>query len=272
MAPIMKFFYASLLAASTLTSAAFASPIDNTGVAIEARDVNFLAEGVEAPVSVEVTNSIAVRSVDEVDASLEKRFFTSPHIRRIFKVVAGNMISAASWAFNFWVEEDYTGKSTVWYSGVTGEGVSTPKIGVEGATFLSKTGTELDLEVPFIVKGFYAGKELIVHFVVRILSDAGETSVQYFYDRPTATIAGQNASVTSWDLLFTAASFQHVNLAKHGTSEAIQYYYLVGYVVHNEQFAKDATSHRKKYLAEQSPLPSLRATSYGLAYWRMVSI
>ncbi|UQC88600.1 HET domain-containing protein [Colletotrichum lupini] len=206
MAPIMKFFYASLLAASTLTSAAFASPIDNTGVAIEARDVNFLAEGVEAPVSVEVTNSIAVRSVDEVDASLEKRFFTAPHIRRIFKVVAGNMISAASWAFNFWVEEDYTGKSTVWYSGVTGEGVSTPKIGVEGATFLSKTGTELDLKVPFIVKGFYAGKELIVHFVVRILSDAGETSVQYFYDRPTATIAGQNASVTSWDLVIPSQS------------------------------------------------------------------
>lgn len=33
----MKFFYAGLLAASTLTSAAFASPIDTTGVAIEAR-------------------------------------------------------------------------------------------------------------------------------------------------------------------------------------------------------------------------------------------
>lgn len=37
MAPIMKLFYAGLLAASTFTSAAFASPIDNTGVAIEAR-------------------------------------------------------------------------------------------------------------------------------------------------------------------------------------------------------------------------------------------
>ncbi|KAK1636324.1 hypothetical protein BDP81DRAFT_407039 [Colletotrichum phormii] len=204
MAPIMKFFYAGLLAASTLTSAAFASSLfDNAGVAIEAREVNFLAEGVDTPVSIEVTNGVAVRSADEVDASLEKRVFTSPHVRKAFKIVAGNMISAASCAFNFWVEEDYTGKCTVWYSGVTGGGVSTPKIGVKGATFISKTGSELDLKVPLIVKGFYAGKELIVHFVVHILSDAGETSVQYFYDRPTATIGGQTAPVTSWDFVNT---------------------------------------------------------------------
>ncbi|KAI3537968.1 hypothetical protein CSPX01_09765 [Colletotrichum filicis] len=203
MAPIIDFFYAGLLTPSTIISAAFASPIDNISVAINAKDVNFLAESVEAPASVEVPNSLAVCSVDEIDTSLEKRVFTSPHVRKAFKAVAGNMISAASWAFNFWVEEDYTGKSTVWYSGVTGGGVSTPKIGVEGAAFISKIGIELDLKVPFIVKGFYAGKELVSHFVVRILSDAGETSVQYFYDRPTATIAGQNAPVTSWDFVNT---------------------------------------------------------------------
>ncbi|KAF5606283.1 hypothetical protein FPCIR_84 [Fusarium pseudocircinatum] len=203
MAPIMKLFYAGLFAASACTSIVFASPIDKTAVVVESRDVKYLSEGVRTPVSVEVTNAVAARSVDEDVASLEKRVFTSPHVRKAFKVVAGNMISAASWAFNFWVEEDYTGKSTVWYSGLTGGGVSSPKIGVEGATFISKSGTELDLKVPFIVKGIYAGKEIIVHFVVRILSDAGETSVQYFYDRPTATIAGQNAPVSSWDFVNT---------------------------------------------------------------------
>ncbi|KAF5689857.1 hypothetical protein FDENT_4171 [Fusarium denticulatum] len=166
-------------------------------------NVKYLSEGVRTPVSVEVTNAVAARSVDEDVASLEKRVFISPHVRKTFKVVAGNMISAASWAFNFWAEEDYTGKSTVWYSGLTGGGVSSPKVGVEGATFISKSGTELDLKVPFIVKGIYSGKEFIVHFVVRILSDAGETSVQYFYDRPTATIAGQNAPVSSWDFVNT---------------------------------------------------------------------
>ncbi|KAF5611151.1 hypothetical protein F25303_14500 [Fusarium sp. NRRL 25303] len=203
MAPMMKFFYAGLLAASTFTSAVFASPIDNTAVVVESRDVKYLSEGVSTPIGIDITNAVAVRSVDKDAASLEKRVFTSPHVRKAFKVVAGNMISAASWAFSFWVEEDYTGKSTIWYSGLTGGGVTSPKIGVEGATFIKKSGTELDIKVPFLVRGFYAGKEIIVHFIVRILSDAGETSVQYFYDRPTATIAGQNAPVSSWDFVDT---------------------------------------------------------------------
>ncbi|KAF5689737.1 hypothetical protein FCIRC_1200, partial [Fusarium circinatum] len=183
--------------------AVFASPIDNTAVVVESRDVQYLREGVSTPVGIPITNAVAVRSVDEDVASLEKRVFISPHARKAFKVVAGKMISAASWAFNFWVEEDDTGMSTVWYSGLTGGGVSSPKVGVEGAAFITKSGTELDLKVPFIVKGIYVGKELIVHFVVRILSDAGETSVQYFYDRPTATIAAQHAPVSSWDFVNT---------------------------------------------------------------------
>ncbi|KAF5234954.1 hypothetical protein FANTH_11899 [Fusarium anthophilum] len=96
----MKVFYASLFAASTFTSASFASPIDNTAVVVESRD-----ETDDTPVGIPITNAVAVRSVDEDVASLEKRVFTSPHVRKAFKVVAGNMISAASWAFNFWVEE-----------------------------------------------------------------------------------------------------------------------------------------------------------------------
>ncbi|CVL05269.1 uncharacterized protein FMAN_10870 [Fusarium mangiferae] len=203
MAPMMKYFYAGLLAASTFTSAVFASPIDNTAVVVESRDVKYLSEGVSTPIGIDIANAVAVRSVDKDTASLKKRVFTSPHVRKAFKVVAGNMISAASWAFNFWVEEDYTGKSTIWYSGLTGGGVTSPKIGVEGATFINKSGTELDIKVPFLVRGFYAGKEIVVHFIVRILSDAGETSVRYFYDRPTATIAGQNAPVSSWDFVDT---------------------------------------------------------------------
>ncbi|CVL09062.1 uncharacterized protein FMAN_15409 [Fusarium mangiferae] len=218
MAPMMKFFYAGLLAASTFTSAVFASPIDNIAVVVESRGetdeshntvskpyVKYLSEGVNTPIGIDIANAVAVavRNVDKDAASLEKRVFTSPHVRKAFKVVAGNMISAASWAFNFWVEEDYTGKSTLWYSGLTGGGVTSPKIGVEGATFIKKSGTELDIKVPFLVRGFYAGKEIVVHFIVRILSDAGETSVQYFYGRPTATIAGQNAPVSSWDFVNT---------------------------------------------------------------------
>ncbi|KAM0075832.1 hypothetical protein ACKRZS_012094 [Fusarium odoratissimum] len=203
MAPMMKLVYAGLLAASTFTSAAFASPINNTAIVVQSKDVQYLTEGVSTPIGIDVTNAVAVRSVDEAVVSLEKRVFTSPHVRKAFKVVAGNMISAASWAFNFWLEEDYTGKSTLWYSGLTGGGVSSPKVGVEGATFIHKSDTELDVKVPFIVKGLYAGKEIIVHFVVRILSDAGETSVQYFYGRPTATIGGQNAPVSSWDFVNT---------------------------------------------------------------------
>ncbi|WKT54433.1 hypothetical protein QSH57_005017 [Fusarium oxysporum f. sp. vasinfectum] len=218
MAPMMKLFYAGLLAASTFTSAAFASPIDNTTIVVPSKAETdeshntaskcsvFSDEqrfGVSTPIGIDVTNAVAVRSLDEANASLEKRVFTSPHVRKAFKVVAGNMISAASWAFNFWVEEDHTGKSTIWYSGLTGSGVSNAKVGVEGATFITKSDTELDLKVPFIVKGLYAGKEIIVHFAVRILSDAGETSVRYFYDRPTATLGGKNAPVSSWDFVDT---------------------------------------------------------------------
>ncbi|CVL09366.1 uncharacterized protein FMAN_16279 [Fusarium mangiferae] len=126
MAPMMKFFYAGLLAASTFTSAVFASPIDNIAVVVESRDVKYLSEGVNTPIGIDIANAVAVavRNVDKDAASLEKRVFTSPHVRKAFKVVAGNMISAASWAFNFWVEEDYTGKSTLWYSGLTGGGVT----------------------------------------------------------------------------------------------------------------------------------------------------
>ncbi|KAL0934415.1 uncharacterized protein CTRU02_211214 [Colletotrichum truncatum] len=203
MAPLLKILYAGLLAANTLTAGVLATPIDTTVSevqAIEARD-NFLAEGVEAPFSVEIATDLAVRHEDEADHALQKRVFTSPHVRKAFKVVAGNMISAASWAFNFWVEEDDRGKAAVWYSGLSGGGVGSPKIGVEGASFITHTGSEVDVKVPFIVKGIYAGKELIVHFVVRILSDAHETSVQFFYDRPTATLNGQNAPVSSWDFV-----------------------------------------------------------------------
>lgn len=145
--------------------------------------------------------TLSTRQVDHASPILAKRVFSSPHVKKAFKVVAGNMISAASWTFNLWVTEDDTGKGTIWYSDLRGGGVSSPHIGMEVGSYISKSDSEIDAKLQFVVNGIYAGKELVCHFVIRLLSDAGETAVQFFYDRPTATLGGTDATVSSWDLV-----------------------------------------------------------------------
>ncbi|KAL0930706.1 uncharacterized protein CTRU02_214781 [Colletotrichum truncatum] len=210
MSPLFKFVLTGFLAINSFIAPTFGSPINGANGLALPRD-NLLSEGESASFQVSARDtgatagdnvvSLVVRRDTDPEHSLAKRVFTSPHVRRAFKVVTAGMIHAVSWTFDFWFSQEADGTYHVHYGGLKADGITNAKFGVTGATLGTKSPTSAEFSVPFLVEGTYNGQPISIKFAIDAAASAGITLVEKFTSFPIAYINNKFVAVTSYDLV-----------------------------------------------------------------------
>jgi len=131
-------------------------------------------------------------------AELEKRAFTSPHMRRAFKVAIHGISSAVTWVIDLslrettfatidWALESSQGMSNADAQVPTLHKVSASENQYRGTTKVDFTGTT------------YAGKSVVIHVTGEIFASAAEFIWQSMVSPPVCTIDGVSTPIESWN-------------------------------------------------------------------------
>jgi len=149
--------------------------------------------------SIEGRSSSADNIVNPRDNhQLEKRVFTSPHMKRAFNVVVGNAISAATWVIDF-TFYDNTGKpATLDYKLQSSAGLVTPDVDVPVLKRIYESANQFRGAADVKLVGTYAGKVFHIYFTGELFASAAAISWEYMIHEPIAYIDGVKTAISSW--------------------------------------------------------------------------
>lgn len=143
-------------------------------------------------------------SIDKAEVetrALEVRnpIFVSPHTRRAFAVgFSSNLIDAAGWMFDIWVE-GYANTAKLEGIAVYGSNNVRPTtITVPHLHTLTLTEDQYRGAATFQMTGFVGTALLVVDFVAEVFASSAATIIQSMISPPVATLAGASIPVTSW--------------------------------------------------------------------------
>lgn len=132
------------------------------------------------------------------DDGLEKRVFTSPHMKRAFRVVVANTISAATWVIDFSMNEVPSSQVTLNYKLQSSQGISQADVEVPSLTRIYETENQFRGNAKIELLGNYAGKVVHIFFNGEVFGTNAEFIWQKMISEPVAYVNGVKTNILSW--------------------------------------------------------------------------
>ncbi|KAG5744568.1 hypothetical protein H9Q70_012726 [Fusarium xylarioides] len=138
----------------------------------------------------------AIHARDE--EALKKRVFTSPHMKRAFKVVLSNAISAATWVIDFSMKEVYSSQVTLNYKLQSSQGLVDADVEVPSITRIYESDSQFRGNAKVELLGKYAGKVVHIWFNGEVFGSGAEIIWQSMISEPVAYVNGVKTAIASW--------------------------------------------------------------------------
>ncbi|KAF4979139.1 hypothetical protein FZEAL_4629 [Fusarium zealandicum] len=132
------------------------------------------------------------------DVDLEKRVFTSPHMKRAFKVALANTISVASWVIDFHMQDVSSGHSSLQYKLQDSKGVKDADVEVPSVKRIYESDQQFrgNAEIQLLAK--YADKVIEVVFHGEVFGTSAALIWQRMITPPVCKVNGQVVAIKSW--------------------------------------------------------------------------
>jgi hypothetical protein len=130
-------------------------------------------------------------------AELEKRVFTSPPMKRIFKVFIKGTISAVTWVIDLSLRE--TTFATLDWSLQSSQGLSNANMDVPWLHKVSASANQYRGTTNINLFGTYSGKSVVITFTGELFATAAETIWQSMTSPPVCTMDGVTTPIESWN-------------------------------------------------------------------------
>ncbi|RAR13024.1 hypothetical protein DDE83_003690 [Stemphylium lycopersici] len=141
---------------------------------------------------------VAIRDDSDHPHDLEKRVFTSPHMKRAFRVAIANTISAITWVIDFTLKEEASSRVTINYKLQSTKGISAPDIEVPSITEIAQTSNQFRGNAKIKLIGTYAGKVVHIYFNGEVFGSDAAMIWQKMISEPVAYINGVQTPIDSW--------------------------------------------------------------------------
>ncbi|RYC79399.1 hypothetical protein BFJ63_vAg17718 [Fusarium oxysporum f. sp. narcissi] len=132
------------------------------------------------------------------DDGLEKRVFTSPHMKRAFKVVVANTISAATWVIDFSMKEVASSQVTLNYKLQSSQDITDGDVQVPSITKIYESENQFRGNAKIELLGKYAGKVIHIFFNGEVFGTNAEFVWQKMISEPVAYVNGVKTDISSW--------------------------------------------------------------------------
>ncbi|KAF5662608.1 hypothetical protein FCIRC_11426 [Fusarium circinatum] len=149
------------------------------------------------------------------EASLEKRVFTSPHMKRAFKLVIANTISAATWVIDFSMNEVASSQVTLNYKLQSSQGITQADVEVPSITRIYESENQFRCNAKMELLGKYAGKVVHIWFNGEVFGSGAEMVWQRMISEPVCYVNGVKTAIQSWTFW---QNFSIAHFAWHGMS------------------------------------------------------
>ncbi|KAK0127508.1 hypothetical protein ONS96_007043 [Cadophora gregata f. sp. sojae] len=148
-------------------------------------------------------SALAKVDTDTTETGLEKRVFTTPNMRRAFKVVLANAVNAASWVIDFSmkeIRESGYDKVSLSYTceSFTPKQLSNVNVDIPTLWQITKTQTQFRGNAHVILSGEYNGQEIKIEFHGEVFGSAAEIIWQSMITTPVAYVASVPVAIKSW--------------------------------------------------------------------------
>ncbi|KAF5661070.1 hypothetical protein FDENT_13598 [Fusarium denticulatum] len=132
------------------------------------------------------------------EASLEKRVFTSPHMKRAFRAVIANTISAATWVIDFSIKEIASSQVTLNYKLQSSQGITQADVDVLSITRIYESDNQFRGNAKMELLGKYAGKVVHIWFNGEVFGSGAEMIWQRMISEPVCYVNGVKTEIKSW--------------------------------------------------------------------------
>lgn len=132
------------------------------------------------------------------DISLDKRVFTSPHMKRAFRVVVANAISAATWVIDFTLNEASSSQVTINYKLQSSLGLESPSVEIPSLTKIYESDNQFRGNAKVELIGKYAGKVVHIYFNGEVFGSQAAMIWQKMISEPVCYVNGVQTAIKSW--------------------------------------------------------------------------
>ncbi|EFQ96378.1 hypothetical protein PTT_01492 [Pyrenophora teres f. teres 0-1] len=191
------FLHAALLILSSLGSA---SPVPQNNAVTPWVDISGTTVSKSITASLSEKRSAPVDTVNHLGDTqhVEKRVFTSPHMKRAFKVVVGNSISLASWVIDFSMKELASQTVNLNYKLQSTQGLTDTDVTIPYLKTITESDNQYRGNVRVKLVGNYAGKVIDIYFNGEIFGTSAALIWQSMIIEPIAYLDGVQTAISSW--------------------------------------------------------------------------
>ena len=130
--------------------------------------------------------------------SLEKRVFTSPHMKRAFRVAISGTISAVNWVIDFTLKQEPSSQVTINYKLQSSLGLNSPDVDISSLTRITESANQFRGNAKIKLIGTYAGKVVHIFFNGEVFGSDAAMIWQSMISEPEAYINGVKTKIDSW--------------------------------------------------------------------------
>ncbi|KAF5632670.1 hypothetical protein F52700_6206 [Fusarium sp. NRRL 52700] len=131
------------------------------------------------------------------EASLEKRVFTSPHMKRAFKVVVANTVTAGTWVIDFSMKE-VARQVTLFYKLQSSQFITQADVEVPSVLTIYESDNQFRGNAKIELLGKFADKVVQITFNGEVFGSGSALIWQKMISEPVALVNGVQTAIQSW--------------------------------------------------------------------------